>query len=197
VTDIAQALSAFDAWLFHLVNNGLRSDFLDVAMPYLTRIRHWRIPLAIFWAVLFCFGGRRGRTVALLLVPAIALSDVVGARVIKKLFFRLRPCNAFDDVHLLVGCVRSSSLPSIHALNIFTAATLISAFYGPWIRLLVFSIALMVGFSRVYVGVHYPLDVLAGAALGAVWGIIVTSTYKRFRSKEPVPVLAPRTEHAA
>ena len=197
MTHLAHTLSTLDAWLFHVVNGGLRCDFLDVAMPYLTKIRHWRIPLGILWLYLFFYGGQRGRIVALLMIPAIAVSDVGGNRVLKKLIERDRPCLIFDDVHLLVGCARSSSLPSIHALNIFTAATLFSAFYGPWIRLLVFSIALMVGFSRVYVGVHYPLDVLAGAALGAGWGILVTGTYKRLRSKEPVPVLAPRTEHAA
>ena len=197
MNEIAQSLSAFDTWVFHLVNGGLSNDFLDVAMPYLTRVRHWRIPLGLLWLYLFFYAGQRGRIVALLMIPAIAVSDVGGSRVIKHLVERDRPCETFDDVHLLVGCARSSSLPSIHALNIFTAATLFSAFYGPWIRLLAFSIALMVGFSRVYVGVHYPLDVLAGAALGAGWGILVTGTYKRLRSKEPVPVLAPRTEHSA
>lgn len=197
MTHLAHTLSALDAWLFHVVNGGLRCDFLDVAMPYLTRVRHWRIPLGILWLWMFFFGGRRARIVALLLVPAIALSDVVGARVIKKLFFRLRPCHALDDVHVLVGCVRSSSLPSIHALNIFTGATVIAAFYGMRVRLLVFSIATLVGFSRVYVGAHYPFDVLAGALIGAAWGMTVAYVYKTRRSRESPPVLAPREERAA
>ena len=169
MTDLATSLSSVDTWLFHLVNGGSRGEVLDVVMPFVTRVRYWRIPIGALWATLFFLGGRRGRIAALLLIPAIALSDVLGARVIKNIYFRLRPCHALDDAHVLVACVRSSSFPSTHALNIFTGATVISAFHGTRMRLLVFSIAMLVGYSRVYVGAHYPLDVLTGAMIGVAW----------------------------
>lgn len=196
MTDIIQDLSAADTWLFHLVNGGLQNAFFDVVMPYITRVRHWRIPMGIFWAALFFLGGKRGRIVALLLIPAIALSDVVGARVIKQIIFRLRPCHALDSAHVLVGCMRSSSLPSIHALNIFTGATVIAGFYGTRARLLVFAIAAVVGFSRVYVGAHYPLDVLAGAMIGIAWGMTLVWGWRLANGRAAVPFLRPREERA-
>ena len=196
MTEFAQSLSSFDTWLFHLLNGGLRNDFFDVVMPYITRVRYWRVPIGVFLAVLFFFGGRRGRIVALLLVPAIAVSDVVGSRVIRHLYFRMRPCAGLDDVNLLVSCARSSSLPSIHALNMFTAVTVVGAFYGIRVRALVFSIATLVGFSRVYVGAHYPLDVLAGALIGLAWGMTLVWTWRVASAQWSAYLLQPRDERA-
>ncbi len=197
MTELVQSLSSLDTSIFHLVNGGLRNDFFDVVMPYITRVRYWRIPIGVFLAALFIFGGKRGRIVALLLVPAIAISDVLGARLIKPLYFRERPCLALDEVNLLVSCRRSSSsLPSIHALNMFTGATVIAAFYGIRVRALVFSLAVIVGFSRVYVGVHYPLDVLAGALLGVSWGMILVWTWRLASAQWSAYTLRTRDERA-
>lgn len=76
-----------------------------------------------------------------------------------------RPCHALQNVHLLVSCGSGFSFPSSHAVNNFAGA-LILAFFFPRNKWWFFGIAAIVAFSRVYVGVHYPFDVIGGAVIG-------------------------------
>lgn len=177
------AIAHLDQQLFHYVNQVLAWPPLDPVMTTITRIRYWRVPIGILGLFLFFRGGKRGRIVVLLMIPAIAFSDIFNDQVFKHLFERVRPCRALLDVRKLVHCSHSSSFPSNHAFNIFTAATLFAQFY-PWrVALAAFAIASAVGFSRVYVGVHYPLDVLAGAAMGIAWGSAVAWAYRRWEKR--------------
>jgi undecaprenyl-diphosphatase len=79
-------------------------------------------------------------------------------------------------VHLLVHCGGGKSFPSSHAANNFGAATILTYFYRK-IAWIFFSLAALVAFSRVYVGVHYPFDVLAGAILGMAISAILLLIY--------------------
>ncbi|OGP81379.1 MAG: hypothetical protein A2Y95_05810 [Deltaproteobacteria bacterium RBG_13_65_10] len=179
-------LSTLDKDLFYLVNGHLHGSLLDVFFPYLTKVRHWRVPIAVVWFAVFMFGGRRGRIVALLMIPAIAAADIVNDRVLKTFFDRVRPCNAFGDVRLLIGCPGSSSFPSGHATNAFSAATLLASFYGWRIGVPSLLLAGLIGYSRVYVGVHYPFDVLASAVVGSAWATLVYLAWKRFERRKEV-----------
>ncbi len=84
----------------------------------------------------------------------------------------MRPCNALPDVHLLVGCSGSFSMPSSHAAN-FGAAAFHFAFFFPRLAPLMLLLGVTVAYSRVYVGVHYPFDALVGLGVGLVAALIV------------------------
>jgi undecaprenyl-diphosphatase len=105
---------------------------------------------------------------------------------LKHTFERPRPCQIFEDVRLLVGCTSSFSFPSGHASNSFAVASIFGYFFRR-ASLPMFLIALFVGFSRIYVGVHYPSDVLAGAIWGGLIAIILLILQKycseRFRER--------------
>ncbi len=164
----------FDRWLFRTINQEGANPLFDAVMPFLTDFSNFEIPLAIVWVLLLVFGGRRGRVTALAVAITLLLTDQVSSHVVKPLAQRERPCVALEEVRLLVGFKNTLSFTSSHAANIFGAATVLSLAYG---RLTAgfLIIAAAVAYSRVYVGVHYPFDVIAGAVLGAGTGLGVSA----------------------
>ena len=110
---------------------------------------------------------------ALLAAAAYAVASLC-ANVIKLLTDRERPPVAHPDVTALIDIPYGSSFPSAHAATAFAAAGVVATRY-PALRLPLFALATLIAVSRVYLGVHYPLDVLAGACLGlAVAWVTVT-----------------------
>ena len=169
----------WDTWLFHLINVRTANPVFDVVMPFITAKVTLICVVAALWLVLFLRGGRKGRIVALSTLVVIALSDQSSANLVKSLFSRTRPPYALDSVRLLVDTTRSFSFPSAHAANAFGVATFVSTFYRRT-RVWFYVTAALIAYSRVYVGVHYPTDVLAGAALGLGVGFGAAYLLRRF-----------------
>jgi undecaprenyl-diphosphatase len=164
-------LSALDARIFHLINRSLQNPLFDLVMPILSNKRYFLLPALVVVLMLLVWGGRRMWVVVAVAVAALALSDV-GTNLIKAALHRTRPCHVIPDVHLLAGCTRSFSLPSNHASNMFALAAVGWLGFRRWRWPLVL-LAAGVAYSRVYLGVHYPADVLAGALWGGAlgWGL--------------------------
>lgn len=171
-----------DKSIFYFINLEIQNPILDFIMVGVTTRDYWLIPMWVAWLLLFIFGKRKGRILALFLLILIAISDQTSSHLIKPLVGRVRPCNVLPDVHLLVYCSKAGSFPSSHATNLFTFATLISYFYKK-VKVVFFSIAVLVSFSRVYVGVHYPSDVVGGALLGIFCAWIMIILFKVIDSK--------------
>jgi undecaprenyl-diphosphatase len=164
-------LSALDARIFHLINRSLQNPLFDLVMPILSNKRYFLLPALVVVLMLLVWGGRRMWIVVAVAVAALALSDV-GTNLIKAALHRTRPCHVIPDVHLLAGCTRSFSLPSNHASNMFALAAVGWLGLRRW-RWALALLAAGVAYSRVYLGVHYPADVLAGALWGGAlgWGL--------------------------
>jgi len=162
-------LYSIDKAVFLFLNTGVSNPFFDYIMPYVTRSEYWRIPFALAWISLVVFGGRKGRMVAVLVVLTITLSDQMSSAVLKPLIHRVRPCflpDLMDQCRLLIDQPRSHSFPSSHAANNTALALLLSVKYRRFTGIFVFLAALST-YSRIYVGVHFPSDILGGAVLGA------------------------------
>jgi len=101
---------------------------------------------------------------------AVSISDFLGA-VMKDLFARDRPCHVLTNVKDIANCSNSFSFPSNHAINSFTFATIFTLVYKN-LAFFLYVLALLIGYSRVYLGVHYPTDVLSGALCGVLIGYI-------------------------
>ena len=175
------ALIDLDKELFLFLNQETRNWLFDVVLPFLTDINRKPIGiviLAILWLLLLTKGGRPGRIAALLLIPTIALSDQLNSSFLKFLVDRPRPCHELANVHLLVGCGSGYSFPSSHAVNNFAAAMVLSYFLPRWTWAF-FCYASVICFSRIYVGVHYPSDVIAGAMIGLVVGFLVIVAFRQ------------------
>ncbi len=162
-----------DQDLFRLVNGGPHAPWVDAlawGLSYPPLPGLWFAVLAgtVVWA-----RGRVGLRAVLLVAVAVGTVDLLGAGLLKPWIDRLRPCFALSDVRLLV--VRQShspSFPSNHAANSFAAAVVLASL-GPGFAVVSYLLAAMVALSRVYLGVHYPADILAGALLGVGVGRVV------------------------
>lgn len=171
------ALSQIDISLLYAANHA-HHPLLDQVMLFVTDIKRTGILLLLVWIGLVWRGGARGRTVALLLIPLILFSDQLSSHVLKDVFGRVRPCEVLQGVRAIDGCRHSLSFPSSHAVNTFAAATLFSLFYRRWVPWVAYGLAAIVSYSRVYLGLHYPSDVLGGAVIGALCALAVVWAYK-------------------
>lgn len=115
---------------------------------------------------------RRDPRPALLTLLAVAVADLA-ATAVKVLTDRPRPYVAHPEQEPLDRAALELSLPSGHAATSFAAAVVLSRFAPRWATPLLFVLAALIAWSRVYVGVHYPTDVLLGALLGAAVGLLV------------------------
>ena len=165
----------WDRELLLFLNGTLATPLGDALWPVITHYARFlpvRILLLLVWAALIVKGGRRGRMAAIVLIPVIAAGDQLNSHVIKDLIGRPRPCHLIDGVRivenlrLLVDCGPGFSFASSHAVNNAAAATVFSYYYPRWTWAFV-TWASLVALSRVFVGVHYPFDIVTGAVLGA------------------------------
>jgi undecaprenyl-diphosphatase len=106
---------------------------------------------------------------AVLLLLAVGVADLVSVRVVKPAIDRERPCHSLASVRAPLGCGSGKSFPSAHAADTAAAAAVITWATPPLLPLAL-AVAALVGVSRVYLGVHYPSDVVAGWVLGAAIG---------------------------
>lgn len=161
-----QKIMEMDLAVFNYIQQNLKNPFLDILMPIITDLGNWTWFLITGWLALFILGGKRGRLVCITAIIAILVVDNLTSYVIKPFFGRVRP-NVLLEMSSIGELSRaySPSFPSNHAANIFTLAMILSWGYRKFL-VLWFGIAVIVGFSRIYIGAHYPLDVIAGAIVG-------------------------------
>ncbi len=168
---------SLDTRLFLFFNHDIANRMFDVFFVTITNGRFWVIP-GVAAALLFIFFKRRTALVVIALsLLTVSVSDPVCNRIIKPVFHRQRPCN--DNVmvpggRFLLGRKTSDSFPSSHAMNMFAQAMLFTLLYRrKRVGITAFAFAATIGFSRIYVGVHYPFDVAAGAIFGILvgWGV--------------------------
>lgn len=167
-----------DYALFDLINRQCASPFLDAVLPVYRDKLTW-VPLyAVLLALMYRrLGWRQTLYIVLCTGVVIGLADQVAAGVLKPWTGKLRPCadpQLVGRVRELVSCGGRFSFPSNHATNHYALATVLSmTFVRGWLwRVLLFGWATSIALAQVYVGKHFPADVLAGALLGISLGII-------------------------
>jgi undecaprenyl-diphosphatase len=162
---------SIDSWLLHFINNTLSNPLFDKFFPFITEVKNWYVAYIILFLILVIKGGRIGRIASIALIFLIIATDQFSSFFLKNLIARVRPCNVFTDLNVLVTCTESFSFPSSHAVNNFAAAMFFAKLF-PKLKWPFFIVAILEAFSRPYVGVHYPSDAVGGALIGLFFGYI-------------------------
>jgi membrane-associated phospholipid phosphatase len=179
------------AWFY--LNTQWHNSFLDIVMPFLRNQWFWS-PLYLF-LLLFMTAkfGKQGWFWCIGFLVTFILADQVSATFIKPFFHRVRPCNnpaLTGIVHIIVDCGSGKSFPSTHATNHFALALFSALTLGRlarWVWPVALLWAASVGYAQIYVGVHYPFDVLGGAMLGSCIGILTGTIFNSKFGLEPRP----------
>ncbi len=168
----------WDNFLF-LFFNGLGTPFFD---PFWMLITHKATNFFVYIGFLFLFYSFKGGKSTLFLLLSVGFLILVTDQVtnlFKYGFERLRPCHNPDIQSIMrivkEGCGGLYSYFSGHSSNSFALATFFSALFStrfPKLKYIFFLIAILIAYSRVYIGVHYPLDILSGAVFGTIWALV-------------------------
>ncbi len=158
-------IQPLDRALFFLINENGQNSFFDWFMPFMTDLDHFVYVLLALAVWVLWSRGKAGMAFLIFIGLTLTLTDQFSSHVLKDWIGRIRPCHVLPGVHMLTDCNTSFSFPSSHAVNIFAAAFFLARL---WRRLAwpIYGIAAVVGYSRIYIGIHYPLDVVGGAGIG-------------------------------
>lgn len=188
-----QLLDRVDSALL-LFFNFYHTPWLDSAMFFMSSKWAW-VPMYVALAVMFVkiFGWRRGVAYVLLIGAWVALADQVCASVIRPMVCRLRPSNLENPLSEFVTVVNgyrggSYGFPSCHAANSFVLASFTALILRRWrLGVSIFAWAALNSFTRLYLGVHYPGDILVGAVIGCACGYAAYRAALLVRADAPAP----------
>jgi len=167
------SLIALDRSILIFFNRSFRCEFLDFLSILFADPRPFIPIIILILLYLFYRGGRNLRINILWLFLLILLSDQVSCHLLKPIFGRIRPCHSIA-LSTPLGCSRSYSFPSGHATNIMAFAIFVMLNNRKWGPGFLF-LALVVSLSRLYLGVHYPSDILGGWLVGAGLAVLVNA----------------------
>lgn len=186
-----EGLQHIDEQLFLLINREWANAVFDTILPPIRDKMFW-VPMYVVLAGIILYAYRlRGVWMVLLLLANFGASDQLSSAVIKPAVGRIRPCNdeAFSDsVTLRIdACGGGKSFTSSHATNTFAFAVMCILLFRRryrWVTPVALLWAFSISYAQVYVGVHYPLDILGGAALGTLISVILFNIAHRYLVKD-------------
>ena len=191
-----ESLLYYDQQIFFFINRQLSNPAFDFIMPYVRERDFW-IPLYVLLVFYFVRLLKKWSWVALVTTAiTIVITDQLSSSLIKPWIGRLRPCNdpsLAEQVQLIVNCGSGFSFVSSHAANHFGIACFLIVMLQhrlKWILPVALFWAALVSFAQVYVGVHYPLDVICGGLLGVATGILAGKICKGILIKHNPQVFA-------
>jgi len=184
--DLLNRLNQLDTFIFFKVNTVYTSSFFDALFPWYREGNTW-IPLYLFLILFVIVNFKKSALKWIIFVViTLLLTDQLSSSIVKPFFERLRPCadtNLMNKVRLLLNhCSGGFSFTSSHATNHFGFAVFIvmtlGHFFNKW-KYIFLIWAASVSYGQIYVGVHYPFDILGGAMLGSTIGWLTASFYIR------------------
>ncbi len=178
-----ELIKKIDEKLFRIINSSGSISY-DNFMIFISEKTVW-IPLYLL--ILFFLFRKYNKSLIKIIISIVALifiADFGSVKLFKEVFERQRPCHFLENVRVVNGCGGAYGFVSSHAANTFAIAFYIFYMLRKKIFLIfLFSWASLIGISRIYLGVHYPLDIIGGIIWGYIASFIVYFCLKRFSSE--------------
>ena len=174
-------ITNFDFSVLYWIQENLRSDWLDSVCAFFSWAFQLGIPWLVLGAVMFFF--KKTRVAGVMLITAVVLTFFFNEIAIKNAINRERPCTIDQSIQLAIERPASFSFPSGHTSNVFSAVgVLLFKHKKAGVPMLLF--AVFMGFSRMYLFVHFPTDVIAGAVLGLLMAWVTVLIFKELKYDE-------------
>lgn len=165
-----QFIQLFDNKILEFIRINLHNPFLDKLVPKITILGNMGLIWIIIGIIFIC--NKKYRKYGIIMLCTLCIGVLLGDGIIKQLVARQRPFNFIDNLQLLISPPTSFSFPSGHSMSSFSAATIIYIANNK-MGIGAFLLAAIIGFSRMYLYVHYPSDVLVGCILGIILSVAV------------------------
>jgi undecaprenyl-diphosphatase len=176
-------LNSIDINILKFIHTSLAHEWLDKVCPILRNKTTW-IPLYFFLSFyLWRIFPSQYWKIILTAIALVAVTDILCAQVLKPFFQRIRPCHmpAFAPwLRVFPFCSQTFSFPSCHAMNHAALATFLFVFTPKKIKLFLVLWVIVIAFSQVYIGVHFPFDVIGGMIFGTLIGLATTRWVVKF-----------------
>jgi membrane-associated phospholipid phosphatase len=170
-------IQAIDKGLLYFVHHKLSANWLNKIMPFLREPLFWSPLYLLVLIVAAKYYKNKFFYWVLFLIGTVSISDSISSKLLKNTVKRIRPCNdasIAQNLHVLVKYKpQSFSFTSSHAFNYFTVTFFALVTLWPILKKYRYAFYIwpaLIGYAQIYVGVHYPLDVLCGSILGAITG---------------------------
>lgn len=168
-------VQSFDNYVLGSIRKHVQSKYLDRIMPIITSMGN----LGFVWIVIavFLIFHVKYRIIGSIVILTLITSTGIGEGIIKHIVKRVRPCNQ-KNIALLIPKPVTYSFPSGHTLSSFAVAEMLSLFFTRY-RLIFIGIAVLIAFSRLYLYVHYPSDVIAGVIIGILCSKLIFIAFQK------------------
>lgn len=174
-------MQEFELEILDFVREHIRNGFLDTVMPIVTMCGN----LGIFWVAmaLVISAKAKYRRCSITMLIGLLLGVLIGNLAVKNMIQRDRPCWVNEIQDMLISNPQDFSFPSGHTLSSFCAATIL-CYYDKRLGIPSFGVALLIAFSRLYLYVHFPTDIVGGAIIGVLVACLTISGTNKFLFKE-------------
>lgn len=174
-------INNFDIGILNFIRDNLSSPFMDKFMTFITYLGDNGVIWIAIGIILLI--QRKYRKIGLILLLGLLLNAILGEVIIKNIVQRPRVFNTYPDINIIIKGPTSFSFPSGHTASSFVAAAILG-YYIKDIKYIVYCFAALIAFSRLYLYVHYPTDIIGGILLGTISAIITIKIAKSEKFKK-------------
>lgn len=164
-----EIINKLDINILHFIRNNFSNVFMDKLMILVTSLGD----KGLIWIAiaLILLAIKKYRKVGVILLIALLITSLFGEGIVKNIIQRPRAFITYPDISILINPPTSFSFPSGHTASSFAAAVVLGYYFKNW-RFLFYFFATLIAFSRLYLFVHYPSDIIVGIILGLTCGLL-------------------------